>query len=544
VKSPSIRRALACAVLVAVVAGLTAAQATAGDTPSWQRLAQSRSSDPPVIGYNADGRMEIFRRDGNHVLHSWQFVGGGWSGWYDMGGDLVDFSEPAVANEADGRLVVAAVFRDGTLHVAKQYGPNSGWTGWSGSLATNLTSAMAPAAALDGANRLHVLAVTASLDGTGAAGVVDLAEQSANGVWAAPVMLSTTLVIGFNRAIQVVRNADGRLDVFESGWHTSYYDAIFVHIPQTADGGWGDWSSLGATGDDYPWQVVRKSDGRLTLFSFNNVRGRYVEQLTPSGAWGAWADLSTQLPAGKAPVSVNVAQAGDGRLEMFVVASVTSRNGNLHRTELWHTRALDSATGWTAWEDAGSVGTNDGALAYVSWPALSLDRSGRLQLLGWKEGDQPSPPYDLWLLGQSPSTGGWSFNPDWPEPTAMTSLPNYQDAQGDYVAARMSDDELETFFWSNRSPQPGDYIGVDLGAARTVHTVEFLMGKPDRLNDYIHQGSVECSGDGTTWVSLGSFSQLADVRVSVPGGTTCRKLRYRANASQYWWVVTREINVS
>jgi len=70
------------------------------------------------------------------------------------------------------------------------------------------------------------------------------------------------------------------------------------------------------------------------------------------------------------------------------------------------------------------------------------------------------------------------------------------------------------------------------------------MGKADRPDDYIHQGTVECASDGTTWVSLGSFTQSAQVRVSVPAGVTCRKLRYRATATQYWWVVVREINVS
>ena len=541
-----IRRLLGGAVLAAVVVALTVTPARADDLAGWQHLAQSHSSDPPAIGYNADGRMELFRRDGSHVLHSWQLVGGGWSGWYDLGGDLVDFSEPAVANEADGRLVVAAVFRDGTLHVVRQYGPNGGWGSWSGSLATSLTSALAPAAALDGGDRLHVLAVTAALDGTGtgAAGVVDVAELAPNGAWAAPVMVSTNLVIGFNWPVQVARNADGRLEVFESGWQAGYHDPIFVHVSQNAGGGWDSWSSLGAKGDDYPWQVARESDGRLALFSFNNVRGRHIEQRWPSGPWGGWEDLATQIPAQGSPASVNVAPAADGRLEMFVVLSVTSRNGNTHRTQLWHTRQLDPAGAWAAWEDAGSVGSSDSGPAYVSWPALSLDRSGRLQLLVWKEGDRPSPLYDLWLLGQNGSTGGWTFNPDWPEPIPVTSMPNYQDAYGNYTAGWMSDDDLDTYFWSARAPQPGDYVGVDLGTARTVHAVEFLMGKADRPDDYIHQGTVECASDGTTWVSLGSFTQSAQVRVSVPAGVTCRKLRYRATATQFWWVVVREINVS
>lgn len=85
-----------------------------------------------AVGYNADGRIELFgiRADNREVWHSWQTsANGGFSPWQRFSGPAADVT---VGTNADGRLEVFAR-NPSTLEVYHvfQVAPSSGWSGWS-----------------------------------------------------------------------------------------------------------------------------------------------------------------------------------------------------------------------------------------------------------------------------------------------------------------------------------------------------------------------------------------------------------------------------
>ncbi|MFI7336331.1 beta-N-acetylglucosaminidase domain-containing protein [Streptomyces sp. NPDC050085] len=128
-----------------------------------------------------------------------------------------------------------------------------------------------------------------------------------------------------------------------------------------------------------------------------------------------------------------------------------------------------------------------------------------------------------------------------PQPTATTGLPVYNGNTAD----RMTDGDDSTYFWSSRSPQVGESVGVDLGGERKLGAVTVAMGKPGSTEDYLHRGVLEYSSDGSTWHALGTeFTGKATWTADVPSGTTARYVRARATAGQENWLVVREFTVA
>jgi hypothetical protein len=74
----------------------------------WVNLAGPATTSDPVIGTNADGRLEIFVRgtDGN-IYHNYQSAAGGsYSGFTSLGGNAAADSNIGVAMNIDGRLEI------------------------------------------------------------------------------------------------------------------------------------------------------------------------------------------------------------------------------------------------------------------------------------------------------------------------------------------------------------------------------------------------------------------------------------------------------
>ena len=73
-----------------------------GGWSGWGSLGGA-SGSAPVVGRNADGRLEVFTNTGGTIYHVWQEPGGGW-----MTGCLqrhsVEINRPTVAPNADGRF--------------------------------------------------------------------------------------------------------------------------------------------------------------------------------------------------------------------------------------------------------------------------------------------------------------------------------------------------------------------------------------------------------------------------------------------------------
>jgi len=82
----------------------------------------------PVVGQNADGRLEVFvRRTDGTVYHRWQTeITHEWSlGWSSLGGNIQ--LNPHVASNADGRLEVFARGIDDAVYHRWQTGSENNW---------------------------------------------------------------------------------------------------------------------------------------------------------------------------------------------------------------------------------------------------------------------------------------------------------------------------------------------------------------------------------------------------------------------------------
>jgi hyaluronoglucosaminidase len=123
--------------------------------------------------------------------------------------------------------------------------------------------------------------------------------------------------------------------------------------------------------------------------------------------------------------------------------------------------------------------------------------------------------------------------------TPMTSMGTYDSD----VAANMVDHDPSTFYWSNEPPQVGDYVGVDLGSVQPISRIDVTMSKPTSPDDYIHQGVLEYSADGSSWTTITTVSGQTHVTATLPDGTSARYVRLRATATQVNWVVVDEFTV-
>ncbi|GII91299.1 beta-N-acetylglucosaminidase domain-containing protein [Sinosporangium siamense] len=108
---------------------------------------------------------------------------------------------------------------------------------------------------------------------------------------------------------------------------------------------------------------------------------------------------------------------------------------------------------------------------------------------------------------------------------------------------RAIDGDPATYFWSNRSPNAGDTVTVDLRAPRLIGDVAVLMSKADSPEDYIRGGVLEHSADGSAWTEFGT-GNTAEVRVTAPAGTRARYVRYRVTEAAVPWLVLREFSVA
>jgi hypothetical protein len=151
---------------------------------SWVPLGGPLLGDP-VIAQNADGRLEIFKVDANdnYLYHRWQTAPNSssqWSdGWTPLGGPFPPRKRPAVSQNADGRLEVFMVGSDGRLYSITQTSKNnsSQWStavpfeGMQWPLSSN------PAVAQNADGRLEVFMV--GLDGQ----LWHIQQTAPNGGW-------------------------------------------------------------------------------------------------------------------------------------------------------------------------------------------------------------------------------------------------------------------------------------------------------------------------------------------------------------------------
>jgi hyaluronoglucosaminidase len=138
---------------------------------------------------------------------------------------------------------------------------------------------------------------------------------------------------------------------------------------------------------------------------------------------------------------------------------------------------------------------------------------------------------DLWL-GKREGAGPFSTLGAWSE----------------YTLEKMTDGDPSTLYWTNSGPKAGDYIGVDLGVVKKVQKIDLLMasttGPVARPNDYIYNGSLEVSMDGTKWTKLSEYMNQAEIHFESTEAIDGRFVRFRVTADQTSWAQIREFTVT
>ena len=120
-------------------------------------------------------------------------------------------------------------------------------------------------------------------------------------------------------------------------------------------------------------------------------------------------------------------------------------------------------------------------------------------------------------------------------PTLSTSLPTYSTYGPDF----MSDSDPNTYFWSSRGGQKGDYFEIDLGAIVSVSRITFKSGVPDHATDYVQSGELCYSDDGQIWTVITTLKDrdtVADVHIKA------RYIRVNITADQTSWITVSEFS--
>jgi hypothetical protein len=320
----------------------------------WTARGGNLDGGTPVVGVNADGRLEVFASgqgaDGPHLWHIWQTAPNsvGWSAWDDLGdppppAQFLGF--PVVGSNEDGRLeafVRVGLMSSGHVWHIWQTAPNSGWSAWD--------DLGAPPNGVGG----HFLVLGTNADGrlecfaVNDYGVSHIWQTAPNNGWSDWGDLSEPPGAGLV-TLAVGRNADGRLEAFATGSSGELW-----HIWQTApNSGWSPWASLGMpAGVQLFWPAVGlDSHGHLNVFFGGQNAILYIHQDPASPtAWSAWQTLATPV-AGAPPSTPVVAQQANGRLDLYSIV-----NG-----ALWHlSENPAAATGWGAWQSLGGEPTSVG----------------------------------------------------------------------------------------------------------------------------------------------------------------------------------------
>jgi hypothetical protein len=99
---------------------------------TWTDLGGTAAADP-AVGYNADGRMQIFVQTPTHTVASNFRTGtatnSAWFGWLDLGGSC--YSNLTVGNNQDGRMQLVARDNNYVMQSDWQTNANGGFSGWS-----------------------------------------------------------------------------------------------------------------------------------------------------------------------------------------------------------------------------------------------------------------------------------------------------------------------------------------------------------------------------------------------------------------------------
>ncbi|MGW8365567.1 family 43 glycosylhydrolase [Streptomyces wedmorensis] len=302
----------------------------APDTDTWSEWETfgGPAGAVPVLGRNADGRLEVFSLapGGVNLHHRVQRPDGGWYGWEEFGGPAG--AAPAVARDAEGRLEVFASSPGASSFARRrQRSPGStAWDAWEPGFGGAAGAPPVVAANADGRLEVFVLAA-------GGAGLRHRWQESPGGAWTGAWHAFGTAAGAAPRA---ARDGSGRLTVAAIGPSGV---GTFARRQSVPSGGWDGWQPL------FDWSAAApafaaNADGRLEAFSLSPGGTRLVHrwQNSPGGAWDPVTEFGE--PGVRLAATPSAALDSTGRIHVFAVAP-----GGLVRTRV---QAWPSG-GWRPW---------------------------------------------------------------------------------------------------------------------------------------------------------------------------------------------------
>ncbi|MFA4904166.1 MAG: hypothetical protein WC600_15645 [Desulfobaccales bacterium] len=287
---------------------------------NWTNLNGTLTSDPAVIRIDdvvtpTRSRLEVFVRGADNGLYNIRRPGVStpWEAWKQLGlsavGGPMLAGKPTVALNLDERLEVFWRGVDNVLYHIVETAPNSNAYSTPAPLGVFIQSD--PVAIQDSAGRIVVFYLRAGnrceYVRQEAANTGPYSRRTLGGIHTS------------NLAVELNGGAINHLEVFAVGtdnamWHI-WQTASFSNGTTSGDS-WSDWESLGGNHTSDP-SVVRNLDGRLEVFALGtNYNVYHMWQPAPaSGPWSAWENL----PAGPFTSSPVAIRDQFGTLQVFVV---------------------------------------------------------------------------------------------------------------------------------------------------------------------------------------------------------------------------------
>jgi hypothetical protein len=281
---------------------------------------------------------------------------------------------------------------------------------------------------------------------------------------------------------KVVRNADGRLEVFSIG-----SGGCLQHVYQLApNGGWSSMEAMcdGITLVSEPVAILN-ADGRVEVFAVASHRALVNRwQLTPGGTWSAWNSLDGPIYSTPA-----LAMNADGRLQAFAIGA--------DGASLWHKYQFAPNSGWSGWVSLG------GALA--SEPVVGINADNRLEVFARTTSNTITHAWQTTPNGVFSSWESLGGNV-----TATPAVGISADGRQELFARSADGSLLHRYQWSpNGGWGPFESFGGYLTSNPIV--ASNADGRLDvfvRGNDYAiwHRYQVAPNSGWSAWSSLGGYS--------------------------------------
>lgn len=116
------------------------------------------------------------------------------------------------------------------------------------------------------------------------------------------------------------------------------------------------------------------------------------------------------------------------------------------------------------------------------------------------------------------------------------------EAYGDHPAVCAFDGRSNTFFWSNRAPNPDDHLTISFDAQLpTAQRVTVTTGgEGKQAGDILVNGVLEISADGKEWQTLVDFKEGKATGTAAAG---TESIRLRCTGEQNTWLIVKEITL-